>query len=255
MRSLVQIQVGPPTSGRFAPVLVVLNHQAKARTQQRRDGARYQRTHRHNHEMGDCSGLPAGQPRGRCRPSALPKQTPRKKHFHALPHREVAAAVATVRASKASPAGRSLRSWCLPLPGRARLGGASPDYSRCDLGGGLGLVGVPGVDGAGFGGFGCLGACAGWGMSVRCGVEPYRVCRRCSYVCQVGGRAGWWVLSRCWYRVARWWLWSRPCSSAEIRAGWVRRAWAAWVRVMPACCRWLRSLLQFGVGGGLVSRW
>ena len=76
---------------------------------------------------------------------------------------------------------------------------------------------------------------------------------RCSYGCQVGDGAGWWVRSQFWYRVARWWLWSRPCSSAEMRLGWVLMAWAAWVTVMPPCWRRVRRVAQFGVGDGLVS--
>ena len=76
---------------------------------------------------------------------------------------------------------------------------------------------------------------------------------RCSYVCQVDGVGrGWWVCSQSWYRVARWWLWSRPRSSAEMRLGWVPMAWAVWVRVMPAFRRQVRRRAQFRVGCGLV---
>ena len=42
----------------------------------------------------------------------------------------------------------------------------------------------------------------------------------CSYGCQIGDRAGLWVRSHLWYRVARWWLWLRPSSSSEMRAVW-----------------------------------
>ena len=70
----------------------------------------------------------------------------------------------------------------------------------------------------------------------------------CSYGCQVGDGAGWWVRSQVWYRVASWWLWSRPRSSSEMRAVWVRRAWAAWLMVTPAFGRRLRRRAQSGVG-------
>ena len=75
-----------------------------------------------------------------------------------------------------------------------------------------------------------------------------KVAHRCSYGCQVGDGAGWWVRSQFWYRVARWWLWSRPCSSAEMRLGWVLMAWAAWVTVMP-------PVLASGAEGGAVRGW
>ena len=62
------------------------------------------------------------------------------------------------------------------------------------------------------------------------------------------------VRSQVWYRVASWWLWLRPSSISEIRAGRVSMAWAAWVTVMPASWRRVRRRAQFGVGGGLVKQ-
>ena len=74
---------------------------------------------------------------------------------------------------------------------------------------------------------------------------------RCSYVLQIGC----WVLSHCWYRVARWWLWERPRSSWDRTVGCVSSRSAAWVRVIRAWVRWWRRSEPWGVGGGSVRRW
>ena len=84
-------------------------------------------------------------------------------------------------------------------------------------------------------------------------IEPPRVYRRCFYDCQIDDRDGSRFRSQVWYWLASWWLWFRPRSSSEMRAGWVPSWWAAWVMVMLACWRRVRSLAQFGVGGGLVN--
>ena len=89
---------------------------------------------------------------------------------------------------------------------------------------------------------------ASWAQTNRSPINPVRF-----NDCQIDdGGAGWWVRSQFWYRVASWWLWSRPRSISEMRAGWVRRAWAGLGDGDAACWRRVRSFAQFGVGGGLV---